>query len=157
MDVWVCVCVCVCVCDRSRPLCVSSPALESVGMLLVSVMLRVLHEASLCLLWVRLGSSWLPLCAKVSGSLSTQCRRRAGWLIGMHTTNATPPSYPPPPPPLPPSSLLLPVLAPRAHVLLSIFFFFFTQTCFITHTTSLLASTQHKQKRWRQHTTPWWT
>ena len=25
----------------------------------------------------RLGSSWLPLCAKVSGSLSTQCRRRA--------------------------------------------------------------------------------
>lgn len=26
----------------------------------------------------RLGSSWLSLCAKVSGSLSTQCRRRAG-------------------------------------------------------------------------------
>lgn len=75
---------------------------------------------SLSALGGRLGSSCLSLCAKVSGSLSSQCRRRAGWLIGMHTTNAPPsPSQPSCPHLLFLLLLLLLVLAQGAHVPLS--------------------------------------
>lgn len=116
-------------------------------MLLVSVMLRVLHEASLCLLWVRLGSSWLPLCAKVSGSLSTQCRRRAGWLIGMHTTNATPPSYPPPPPPP-----LACSCSESTCASLHFFFFFYPDLLHHTQQASLHPLSTNKKVKTTHHT-----
>lgn len=47
-------------------------------LLLVLVILRGDARGESLSVLGRLGSSWLPLCAKVSGSLSTQWRRRAG-------------------------------------------------------------------------------